>query len=134
MILKKKNNDHYKILSVEEIFALSDPILTYPISIDDHPVKVQGEALKQIWWQGKQWAVTEYGIECRDGTYAIPSNELTYDLDSGTNHGWIEQMLNKGWADMNDFRTAYFVALSMHGHQLPKEKIIKLRRHFTRQS
>ena len=130
MILKKKNNDHFKILSVEEIFALPDPILTYPISIDDHPVKVQGEALKQIWWQGKQWAVTEYGIECRDGTYTIKAKELTYDLLNSTKHGWIEQMLSKGWCDMYDFRTAYFVALSMHGYALSEEERNKLRRHF----
>jgi hypothetical protein len=42
--------------------------MTYPIIINDTPVRVRGDALTQIWWQGKQWAVTQYGIECRDGT------------------------------------------------------------------
>jgi hypothetical protein len=58
--------------------------MTYPIIINDTPVRVRGDALTQIWWQGKQWAFTQYGIECRDGTYTVPANELTYDLDSGT--------------------------------------------------
>lgn len=116
-------NDRFNIFTVEDLEAAPAPKLTFPIVIDDMPVKVCGDAPTQIWWQGKQWAVTEHGIECRDGTYAIPANELTYDLDGGTNHGWIEQMLSKGWVDMDDFRTAYFVALSMHGHQLPKEKV-----------
>lgn len=127
-------NDRFNVFTVEDLEAAPAPRLTYPIVIDDTLVKVCSEAPMGIWWQGKQWAVTEYGVECRDGTYSIPANELTYDLDGGTNHGWIEQMLSKGWVDMDDFRTAYFVALSMHGHQLPKEKIRKLRRHFTKQS
>ena len=134
MISNKKNDEYFEVLTIDEIFALPDPVMTYPIIIHNTPIKMRGEPLGKVWWQGKQWAVTEHGIECRDGTYAIPVNELTYDLERGTKHGWIEQMLSKGWADMDDFRTAYFVALSMHGHQLPKEKVRKLRRHFTKQS
>ena len=134
MLSNTKKDEYFEVLTIDEIFALPDPVMTYPIIINDMSVRVRGDALTQIWWQGKQWAVTQYGIECRDGTYAIPAKELTYDLDSGTNHGWVEQMLSKDWVDMDDFRTAYFVALSMHGHQLPKEKVRKLRRHFTKQS
>lgn len=134
MKANNRNGDRFRVLTIDDLREIPAPKLTYPIIIDDTPVKMCGDALAKIWWQGKQWVVTEFGIECRDGTYAVPANELTYDLDSGTNHGWVEQMLSKGWADMDDFRTAYFVALSMHGHQLPKEKVRKLRRHFTKQS
>jgi hypothetical protein len=130
MNINKPSGSFFEVLSASDILALPDPNMTYPIIIDDQPVKVQGETLKQIWWQGKQWAVTEYGIECRDGTYAIKAQELTYDLLNGTKHGWVEQMLSKGWCDMDDFRTAYFVALSMHGCALSDQQNKKLRRHF----
>jgi hypothetical protein len=26
------------------------------------PVRVRGEQLSEIWWRGRQWAVTQYGI------------------------------------------------------------------------
>lgn len=35
-------------------------------------VHCQGESLSDIIWQGKQWAVTVYGLERRDGTYHVP--------------------------------------------------------------
>ena len=126
----------FKVLTVADLKARykDEPTVTGPIVVDRTPVKVCGDPLTQIWWQGKQWAVTKFGIECRDGTYPIEAKDLTYDLDNDTNHGWIEQMRSKGWVDMNDFSTAYFVALSMHGRQLSKEKVRKLKRHYTKQS
>ena len=123
-------NNLFNFLTIEDLEAIPVPKLKYPIVIDDTPVKVCGDAPQKIWWQGKQWAVTEYGIECRDGTYAIPAKKLTYDLDSGSNHGWVEQMRSKDWVDMDDFRTAYFVALSMHGYNVSEEQRKKLQRHF----
>jgi hypothetical protein len=37
-----------------------------------NPVRCRGEELSSpIYWQGRQWAVTAFGIECRDGTYVI---------------------------------------------------------------
>jgi hypothetical protein len=35
------------------------------IKHDEAEIKVSGEDLHEIWWQGRQWAVTAYGIECR---------------------------------------------------------------------
>ena len=39
------------------------------------------EPLNAIWWQGAQWAVTEYGIECRNGLYALARGDLEDGLD-----------------------------------------------------
>jgi hypothetical protein len=40
-------------------------------------VHCRGEGLSQpIYWQGRQWAVTPFGIECRDGTYAIEKERI----------------------------------------------------------
>ena len=129
----RKDEEVFKILTIADLYASDDevPKPHGPIVIDSRPVKLRGDVLSKIWWQGKQWAVTEYGIECRDGTYPIDAKKLTYDLDNGTDHGWVEQLRSKGWADLNDFKTAYFVALSMHGYTLSKEQLKKLRRHFT---
>ena len=42
-------------------------------------VKVRGEALDPILWQGEQWAVTTYGLECRDGTYVVQAGSHFWD-------------------------------------------------------
>jgi hypothetical protein len=40
----------------------------YVVEMDTTSVACRGEALREIWWRGRQWAVTSYGIECLDGT------------------------------------------------------------------
>lgn len=42
-------------------------------------IRVRGEALHPVLWRGKQWAVTEYGVEALDGTYAIEKARLGED-------------------------------------------------------
>jgi hypothetical protein len=44
-------------------------------------VKVRAADLHPVLWRGRQWAVTEYGIECLDGTYAIQANRLTAKIE-----------------------------------------------------
>jgi hypothetical protein len=40
-------------------------------------IKCRGEELTTpIYWQGRQWAVTPFGIECPDGTYVIARSPL----------------------------------------------------------
>ena len=39
------------------------------IELDGQPVGVRGEALDEVWWRGRQWADTAFGIEKLDGTY-----------------------------------------------------------------
>src|SRR4051812_38096408 len=82
-----------------------------PIVMDAAWVKCRGEALDKIWWQGRQWAVTEFGLEARDGTYTIKADRLAENIE----HAWPVHVCAKNWVDRDDFRTAWLVALVMHG-------------------
>jgi hypothetical protein len=44
-----------------------------------NPVKRRFEPLSRIIWQGRQWAATKYGVECRDGGYTIERKRLWED-------------------------------------------------------
>lgn len=70
------------------------------------PVEVVGESLHPVLWQGRQWAVTTYGLEARDGTYAIEADRLR--------EGWVDHMREKVWVDVPDFITGFLCALSLH--------------------
>jgi N6-adenosine-specific RNA methylase IME4 len=76
----------------------------------DNHVKVSGERLAKIIWKGRQWAVTKYGIECRDGGYAIERSRV---WDGEDEHGWIMHMSEKEWVDLNDFAEALRIARIM---------------------
>jgi hypothetical protein len=69
-----------------------------------NPVPCLGEALRlPIYWQGRQLSVTAFGVECRDGRYAIPCDRLRED-------GWIMHMAEKEWVDLEDFAEALRIA------------------------
>ena len=71
-------------------------------------VLVTGEALQQpIYWKGRQWAVTSYGIEARDGKYLIKGDQVWEDNDG---HGLVEHMEEKEWVDLSDFVEALRLA------------------------
>lgn len=76
-------------------------------------VKVLAEPLSPVWWQGREWAVTSYGIEKRDGTYYIPVAD--FGMHEHMGWSWPEHLAAKGWADVEDFTTAWLVALTLHG-------------------
>lgn len=79
-----------------------------PIASATDEIKVRGEELHPVLWQGRQWAVTEYGIEARDGTYAISARRLHEDERRGWS--WHQQMEEKEWVDLADFDTAFEIA------------------------
>jgi hypothetical protein len=66
-----------------------------------------GELSSPIYWQGRQWAVTEYGVEARDGTYPIEKERLWKEEKV---HGWVRHMAEKGWVDLPDFAEALRIA------------------------
>jgi hypothetical protein len=47
------------------------------------------EPLSEVWWQGRQWAVTAYGLEQRDGTYTIKADRLVEHLCSEQPYAWM---------------------------------------------
>jgi hypothetical protein len=61
-------------------------------------VDLCGEELSRpIYWQGRQWAVTGYGVERRDGRYAIDATRLWEQDES---YGWVRHMAGKKWVDL----------------------------------
>jgi len=101
-------------------FAPIGTLRVAPVQQATNVVKVRGEKLAPIEWQGVQWAVTAYGLEARDGTYAIEKRHLLERR--GTKYEWPEHMGEKGWVDMADFRRAFAIALHIHhGVPLPEQ-------------
>jgi hypothetical protein len=90
------------------------------IAIAEDKVKVRGQALSAIWWRGRQWAVTAYGIECLDGTYVIERERLL-ELPHGS---WPEHMAGKIWVDIDEFATAWLIALLLHGYKTKRKDLL----------
>ena len=90
-----------------------------PITIDTRKVPNRGDPLHPILWRGKQWAVTEYGMECLDGLYFIEADRL---VESHPLHSWPEHMATKGWVDRADFLTAWMVALVLLRDRIPADQ------------
>jgi hypothetical protein len=81
----------------------------------DDEVTVRGEPLaRPIYWKGRQWAVTPRGVEARDGTYLIHAERLWDEGEGG--HSWEDQMDEKEWVDMEDFRAALSEARRRFAH------------------
>ena len=86
------------------------------MKIDVTPVARRGTPLHAIWWRGRQWAVTNYGVEALDGTYAIEARRLTEGLGSIAPRVWLcEQVACEEWVDIDDLATAWLVAMTLHG-------------------
>jgi hypothetical protein len=62
---------------------------------------------KPVYWMGRQWAVTSYGVEARDGTYPIEARRIWEDNEGW---GWVHQMEEKNWVDLPDFVEALRLA------------------------
>lgn len=73
-----------------------------------HTQKILGEALTEpVFWRGREWAVTGYGIEKLDGRYAIKRSDIWEAHGAWT---IVNHMEEKGWVDMSDFKTALRIA------------------------
>ena len=80
-------------------------------------VKVRGESLDEIWWRGKQWAVTAYGIECLDGCYFIEKTRFLEGLTEKPHpYPWPLHMAEKNWVDVDEFTTAWMIGILLHGY------------------
>jgi hypothetical protein len=88
------------------------------IQTDTTPIPLHGlgEELSEVWWRGKQWAVTAYGIEALNGTYVIAADRLDEGMRAGAplEASICVHMSEKDWVDQDDFVTAWLVALAMH--------------------
>jgi hypothetical protein len=79
-----------------------------PSAESTNSVRVTGEALSEpIYWTGKEWAVTSFGVEARDGTYPIAKERI---WENENVHGWVRQIAEKEWRDVDDFAEALRIA------------------------
>jgi hypothetical protein len=84
--------------------------------LDSTPVHVRGEDLREVWWRGRQWAVTAGGIERLDGTYIIEANRLDERHYANKDWpDWPQHIAEEAWADVDEFATAWMVAVLLHG-------------------
>lgn len=56
--------------------------------------------------------MTAYEIECLDGLYTCKGRDLAAAMN---NHHWPLHMAGKEWVDIDEFTTAWMVALILHG-------------------
>ena len=81
----------------------------------------QPSCIVEMRWQGREWCVTSYGVEKRDGTYYIPKSDF---FAGGDKWSWPEHLAEKGWPDVEDFVTAWMVALMLHGSEGDKARAV----------
>lgn len=61
-----------------------------------------------VHWEGRQWAVTGYGIEALDGMYHVPFSEIG---DAGERKlPWLEALHRRYGTDRDDLAAALKVA------------------------
>src|SRR5262249_129412 len=56
----------------------------------------EGRLSQPVYWRGRQWAVTAYGIECRERPYFFEHSRIWEDEGR---HGWVRQLASKNWVD-----------------------------------
>jgi hypothetical protein len=77
--------------------------------------KVRGDELSRpVYFQNKQWAVTDYGIERADGTYPIEAERLGEARHNSGLPNWPIHMADKEWCDRDLFMDAFLRALVVH--------------------
>ncbi len=65
-----------------------------------------------VYWRGRQWAVTDFGIERIGGGQSVPTDRLFEDISV---YSWIRRMGDRPDVDLDEFATAFMVALACHG-------------------
>jgi hypothetical protein len=70
------------------------------------------EAPRDASFRNEQWAVTDYGLECADGSYPIEKRRLP-EL-RGDVYDWPVHMAEKNWVNLPLFLEAFREALVHH--------------------
>jgi hypothetical protein len=100
----------YSEIYIEELTAAARQLDAPPQYESGDHVRCRGESLSMpIYWQGRQWTVTSFGVECRDGLYNFGNHRLWEDEFSSWG-GWITHMSEKEWVDLPDFAEALRIA------------------------
>ena len=92
------------------------------IKYSEKHAQTYDDDLHEVWWQGRQWAVTAYGIEARDGSYPIEAKRIGEKRGKSMSD-WVPHMAEKDWVDLPDFVTSLMVASILHSKPLPARMI-----------
>ncbi len=88
-----------------------------------HP---HGELLNPILWMGEQWAVTTYGLECKNGLYFVKRGKdfwypgLTV-IEVYTH--WYRHLTEKTWVDKEDIENALHAMLILFNEKGKRTKV-----------
>jgi len=71
-------------------------------------VECKGQPLGVILWQGDQWAVTDYGLERRNGKYSIHCKDFCRGLKTKQDVFvfWFKHLSSKSWCNEDDVDAA----------------------------
>lgn len=71
----------------------------------------------EVWWRGRQWIVDQDGMSCPEHNYNIFPDKIA---EKWWDHPELPfcpiHVGKKGWCDLEDFLTAFLIALTLHGH------------------
>lgn len=83
--------------------------------------------LSPVLWEGRQWAVTTYGLETISEPYHYYLTPLSLNDKRTTPRGEVFDnplhMVEKEWLDVEDYLTAWLAALALHGQQSDQETV-----------
>jgi hypothetical protein len=85
-------------------------------------VEVTGRALDAIWWQGRMFAVTSFGLESRDGRLSIPASRLADGISDDSCPRLLRVCLEP-WVDSEDLITAWLVAIALHCPEVGRKRL-----------
>ncbi len=71
----------------------------------------QGHLTEPVHWQGRQWAVTGYGIEALDGMYHVPFIDIPNAEDGRP--AWLNDLCRRYGTDGDDLAAALRVARTL---------------------
>lgn len=83
--------------------------------------------MNEVWWRGRQWAVTETGIEQIGGDYYIETDSLALRIVHGLDDELLpDHMARKDWVDVADFTTVWMVALVLYGVAVSPDRVLRM--------
>lgn len=75
------------------------------------------ELTEPVHWQGRQWAVTGYGIEALDGMYHVPFSDIP-EPEAGRPE-WLDDLWRRYGTDRDDLAAALLVARTVRPGATP---------------
>jgi hypothetical protein len=73
----------------------------------------------EVWWRGRQWCVTQYGLETRGRPYlyslSVQQIAEVRSTQDGIVANTVIHLMEKNWLDVDDLFTAWLVSISLHG-------------------